>query len=582
MTLTISRRSFIGSAGATGLATSVPLGALAGFAGAAPPQPTDGLLLVLFLRGGNDWLNTVGPFNNGTYNDKRGSLAISPSGSYHIANGLYFHPNLTFLNDRYQAGELAIVQGVGEPSVDRSHVSQTSTFMTAIDKGLPRSTGWLGRYLDTMPLDVIGASVGGGVAQQIRGTDPRVVGVGRSERSLLPLDERAQPTNRALRTHVASGLSGAGGLYADALKNAARFSGSLQNLYPPVFATDSDDFVADMQRAAGILNLGLGVRVISATLSGWDTHSDQDRRHPDLLARLDRGLQAFHERLFAALHGQTCVLVVSEFGRRFEKNGSDGTDHGSAGSALLLGSRVTGGLHGSFPSLHDLDGRGDMKFTTDLRKVYSDIAATWLKTDPVPLLSGNYGGLDLFRSGPLGTGVAGFLDVDSGRFYAGALKWAAASGIVTGTSAVTFEPDRPMTRAEFATVLHRYVGPPAPGGANPFSDVPSGSWFNEPVRWMVGQDITTGTSPTTFDPNRSVTRGEAATFMWRMAGRPNRNGSTGFVDVPAGRFYSDAVRWMALEEITTGTTSTTFSPNDLVTRAQAITFLWRYDGSPST
>ena len=224
----------------------------------------------------------------------------------------------------------------------------------------------------------------------------------------------------------------------------------------------------------------------------------------------------------------------------------------------MLGKRVNGGLHGAYPSLHDLDRRGDIKFTTEFRQVYSDVAETWLNTDPVQLLSGSYSGLDLFESGPMGTGIVGFLDVDSGRYYAGALRWAAANGIITGTTSVTFEPDRAMTRAEFATILHRHAGLPTPAGTNAFSDVPSGTWFYDAVRWMIGEGITTGTSPTTFHPNRSVTRGEAAAFIWRMVGRPTRSGNTGFVDVPAGRFYTDAVRWMALEGITTGTTPTTF------------------------
>ena len=581
MTISLTRRGFLGGAGAAGLSTTLPLSALAEFAGAAPPDPDQGILMVVFLKGGNDSINTVGPFTNGVYRDNRLSLAVAPHGHLSAGSGLYFHPALGYLRQRFGQGDVAVVQGVDQPDDDHSHFSSTTTWMTGRPLGEPRSTGWLGRWLDAAPSDVLGASVDGGTAQQIRGTQPKVVGVARNTGSLLGTGTREQPGNQSLRWHDRNDLSPMGELFGQSLQSASRFSSQQLPLYNGV-ERDSDRFVADLQRAAHLLNLGLGVRVVSATLGGFDTHSEQSARHTEQLTSLDRGLAAFFRALLPALHGQTCVLVVSEFGRRLRRNNSLGTDHGAAGTAFLVGQRVRGGLTTPHPSLTDLTRRGDLRGHTDFRSIYTTIAQRWLATDGAALLGSSHSELDLFTGGPRGTGVAGFLDVDSSAYYAGALRWAAATGVVTGTSATTFEPKRAMTRGEFATILHRAAGSPAPpAGAPQFSDVPSGAFYATPVKWMAGAGITTGTSPGKFSPRKTLSRGEAATFLWRRAGRPTRAATTPFDDVRRGLFFANAVAWMAAEGITTGTAPGRFAPYESVDRAQAVTFLWRAAGWPS-
>jgi len=115
-----------------------------------------------------------------------------------------------------------------------------------------------------------------------------------------------------------------------------------------------------------------------------------------------------------------------------------------------------------------------------------------------------------------------------------------------------------------------------PPATLPFNDVPQGVWYRDYVGWAYANDITTGTSPTTFAPNSNVTRGQFATFLYRMAGEPAVSGSHGFRDVPAGMFYSTPVLWAAQTKVTTGTNSTTFDPNEYITREQLITMLHRY------
>lgn len=579
--LRVSRRGFLGGASAAGLATALPLSVLADAAGAAPPADDQGVLLVVFLRGGNDSLNTFGPFDNGTYNDQRLSLAIPASQGLSAGGGHWWHPSLSYVRQRWQQGDVAVLPGIGEPGNDHSHFSSTTTWMSGRPLGENRSTGWLGRWLDTQGDDVLGASVDGGTAKQIKGIEPRVIGVSRSSGNLLPSGSREQAGNVSLWRHNHGALSEMGNSYGDALRVAAEFSGKQRPLYTNGVQRSSDRFAADLERAAHLLNLGLGVRVISATLGGFDTHADQFDRHGAKLLSLDLGIRGFFDTLLPALHGQTTVLVLSEFGRRVRRNSSLGTDHGSAGLAMAIGQQVKGGLKGAYPSLTDLTRRGDLKYNTDFRSLYTTVAQQWLATDGAKLLGSTHNEIDLFVGGPAGTGVAGFLDVDGSSFYAGALRWATATGVVKGSTPTTFEPRRNMTRGEFATVMWRAAGSPAPTRAATFHDVPANRYFAEAIAWMVEKGITTGTSRTEFSPDRPLTRGEVATLLWRSRGRPARASVQQFDDVAGGRFYSDAVSWMAADGITTGTSPTRFSPNDPVDRAQAVTFLWRNAGEPA-
>ncbi|MEO0495487.1 MAG: S-layer homology domain-containing protein, partial [Actinomycetota bacterium] len=180
-------------------------------------------------------------------------------------------------------------------------------------------------------------------------------------------------------------------------------------------------------------------------------------------------------------------------------------------------------------------------------------------------------------SSPVGA-AAGFGDVDAGAFYARPVQWMADNEITTGTSPGCFSPDRDVTRAEVAVFIHRFAGEPA-GGTEPFTDVATGQYYTEAVAWMVREGITTGTSPTTFSPGRAVTRGELATFLWRFMSEP-AGGTEPFADVTPDRFFADAVAWMVSDGITNGTSPTTFSPGRAVTRGEVATFVYRVAGEP--
>ena len=172
------------------------------------------------------------------------------------------------------------------------------------------------------------------------------------------------------------------------------------------------------------------------------------------------------------------------------------------------------------------------------------------------------------------TGV--FVDVATGSYYEDAVDWAVENGITKGTDDTHFSPDGICTRAQAVTFLWRTAGSPKPETRTmPFTDVPVGSYYYDAVLWAVENGITKGTSDTTFSPNMTCSRAQIVTFLWRSEKSPAAGTANPFADVKSTAYYADAVLWAVKENITKGTTNTTFSPNADCTRAQIVTFLWR-------
>jgi S-layer homology domain len=187
--------------------------------------------------------------------------------------------------------------------------------------------------------------------------------------------------------------------------------------------------------------------------------------------------------------------------------------------------------------------------------------------------------LSVMNVAPAGAAVGGFDDVNPSDYFATPVKWMSDEGITAGTSPTTFSPDVEVSRGVAATFLWRMKGSPAVGERHGFADVTL-SWQDDPISWLAANGITTGTSPSTFEPNDSITRAEFAVMLWRLDGRPTVSSVHPFTDVTAP-WQNDAISWMSTSGITTGTTATTFSPDAAINRGQAATFLYRYAGSPT-
>ena len=171
-----------------------------------------------------------------------------------------------------------------------------------------------------------------------------------------------------------------------------------------------------------------------------------------------------------------------------------------------------------------------------------------------------------------------FYDVPNDAFFYEAVKWAVKSGVTNGLSDTMFGPYESCTRAQIVTFLWRAAGSPEPKTAVRFADVPAGSYYAKAVAWAIENGITNGMTETTFAPNATCTRGQSVTFLYRAL-KGTASGSANFTDVKSDAFYADAINWAVANNVTNGTSNTTFSPNADCTRAEIVTFLYRaYQG----
>ena len=171
-----------------------------------------------------------------------------------------------------------------------------------------------------------------------------------------------------------------------------------------------------------------------------------------------------------------------------------------------------------------------------------------------------------------------FTDVKADDYFLEPVLWAHTHQpqITNGTGAATFSPDDTCTRAQAVTFLRRANGCPEPESAtNPFSDVPKDAYYYQAVLWANENDITNGTGAKTFSPEDPVTRAQVVTFLWRAEGKPSASSANPFLDVPAGAYFTDAVLWAVSKEITNGVTPNSFGPDSPCTRGQIVTFLYR-------
>jgi uncharacterized protein (DUF1501 family) len=403
----VSRRRFLQSALAVGGVAALDPKFFGDAAWAGPPLgPNDHILVLVELAGGNDGLNTLVPRSNGTYNSLRGPLAIPTASTLDVGDGLGLHPNLGYLKSRYDGGDLAIVRGVGHGDKDLSHFSCMAKVMSGLASGLPWS-GFLGRWLDGLGMDgFAGINIGyGGVPLVLKGAQAEVTGLptygglfgSRTEsHEVLAYDALVNLGNDS------SGFGTWGDEIADTYQAAITSARRVNPIYTPDI--NAYDLSRDMTIAARLVNLDLGARTITVSMGGFDTHSDQLGDHANLMSELDGGIRAFFQTLAPQFHDRVVVMTYSEFGRRVRPNDSAGTDHGTASVMFLVGNLVRGGLHGAQPSLTQLDSRGDLNISVDVRSVFASVLSRWLNADDRQILGADWNELDLFASTSSGGG----------------------------------------------------------------------------------------------------------------------------------------------------------------------------------
>ena len=373
-------------------------------ADAAPIGPTDGVLVVLMMGGGNDGLNMVVPTGDSAYYGQRGALAIPASSALPLGDGFGLNPGLTFLKQRFDQGQVAVVRGVGYPDPDLSHFTSMATWMHGWGPGGPPTSGWLGRWLDgmnTRPDPYRGISIGSGVPLHLAGASVRATSVGSSSPSFGVSDDPNDQRMFQVLTDLGAGSSTTGP-WGDALAANGRLLIQTSTMVAPSYtpALPEAALVREMTLAARLINANLGVRVIGIGFGDFDSHADQPAMHNARMAELDAGLQAFFATLSPSFTSRTTVMTFSEFGRRLERNGSNGTDHGTASSLFLVGANVAGGLKGTPPSLTAQTSGRQLVATSDFRQVYATVLNRWMNADARQILGADFAQMDLFARTP--------------------------------------------------------------------------------------------------------------------------------------------------------------------------------------
>jgi uncharacterized protein (DUF1501 family) len=371
--------------------------------GSARPDDEAPTLVLLELNGGNDGLNTIVPWGDDAYHAARPTLALPRSALLPLDDQRGFHPSLVGLRERWERGRVAVVEGVGYPQPNLSHFKSLEIWGTGDARGAASGDGWIPRLLRAAyperDLAMRAVHVGAIVPQTMCSQHAPVLCLrnaegykwAEAEDSLMRLAAEPAETPADPRERLGAVLRDAHGSSGLVREAVARYR--TPTAYPDTPLADA------LRTAAALIDGGLGSRVLSATLVGFDTHAAQRDLHAALLATFDGALSAFLADLDRTGRGRrTVVLVYSEFGRRVAENASAGTDHGAAAPLFLAGATVRGGLYGRPPSLTELDEQGDLVYTTDFRGVYATLARRAFGVDPATILPGSFAELDLLEA----------------------------------------------------------------------------------------------------------------------------------------------------------------------------------------
>ena len=368
---------------------------------AGPVNPTDGIVVIVGMYGGNDGLNTVIPYGNGKYYDYRAGLAIPQANVLAINGEVGLHPNLAFLKGLYDQGQVAILQGLGYPNPDLSHFSSMATWMNG-SAGAAPGTGWVGRWLDMLGggADLYtAATIGESVPLHLLGVNKRGTAIpdggfdfgGESATSDLLMYD-------AIKQFAAS--SGGRGPWHDAIALAEKGQIEVARTVGPLFDNTLPDgeIIRKMAVAARLINANLGLRIIDASWGDFDSHSNEPSLHGTRMAEFDAALQYFFNALDPLYASQVTIMTFSEFGRTPWSNDSTGTDHGTANNHFVIGPSVKGGLYGQQPSLANMRRWDRVQHTVDFRSMYASVLDGWLGGGASTVLGGNYEKFDLFNA----------------------------------------------------------------------------------------------------------------------------------------------------------------------------------------
>ena len=363
----------------------------------------DPVLVVLQLSGGNDYLNTVIPYNNPLYRDNRPAVGIPEGQELPLDGKVALHPQMGPMKTIYEQGNLAIIHGVGYANSPRSHFRSMDIWHTCEPETLG-TEGWLGRAtreIDPNKGNVL-TTVSFGPALFRALTLPGVPvacvddldnygllpGITEQQQRTKILDRFARLYSPVMGTSAVMDYMGQVGLDtlegADVLKEApGMYSSSIE--YPETTIAKKLKGIAQIHLA------NFGTRIFYCDHGSFDSHANQAGMHDELWRDVSQGVECFFDDLREHDAADNVILLMfTEFGRRTHDNGS-GTDHGAGGAAFVLGDPINGGQYSEFPSLESKDlEQGDVVPNHDFRGVYTAILEDWLKLDAKPLVGGAF------------------------------------------------------------------------------------------------------------------------------------------------------------------------------------------------
>jgi len=363
----------------------------------------DPVIVVLQLTGGNDYLNTVIPYNDPRYRDNRPAVGVAEDRILKINDNVGFHPEMAPMQRLYDQGKVAIINGVGYANSPRSHFRSMDIWHTCEPDKLG-TEGWLGRV--TKDLDpnkenvVTTVSFGPSLPRALALPGVPVACVDNLDTfGMLPTITETEQRNKIIDrfTRLYSPTIGSGFVMdylsqtgLDSLK-AADILKVAPSKYNSTIEYPDTPLARKLRGVAQVHMADLGTRILYCDHGSFDSHSNQVGMHDKLWHDVSNAVESFFDDLKENNAGENVIMLLfSEFGRRVHDNGS-GTDHGAAGAAFVIGEGIKGGEYGEYPSTNpeDLE-QGDLVPNTDFRSVYTTIAENWMGLDANPLVGGTF------------------------------------------------------------------------------------------------------------------------------------------------------------------------------------------------
>ena len=374
----MNRREFMQYASLTPLAGSIPT-VFANDSTQASKlskslQRPDRIVLMVELKGGNDGLNTLVPFEDELYYNARPNIAVK--NAIPLEGDMGINPYLKSLLNLWKDGDMAWVQDVGYPKASRSHFHSADIWESGNLDG-KGSEGWISKVLGNNKNDLNGIVLGDNNLGPMAGEQGRSVAMRNSKEFLRQtkyLNKESFSTDNDALSHMLN-VQNQINLAADLLED------KLHNAKASPVRFPNTTFGRRLAQVDKMITNGMHLPVYKVTLDGFDTHANQRDVHNNLMNHLGSGLSSFVKSMkHHKLWDNVMVVTYSEFGRRVRENGSFGTDHGSGSVNMVLGGAIRGGLYGKTPSLKEEDLiNGDLAHSVDFREVYTTVAQRWWK-----------------------------------------------------------------------------------------------------------------------------------------------------------------------------------------------------------